>query len=144
MQVAELFPKFSLTGNIGLESVTAGQFFNADSVLFSAGPSVRWRIFDFGRIRANIHAQTARQEEALANYEKTVLTSLQDVEDALVAYAKEQVRYRASKEQVAQNQRSRDLASALYSKGRVSYFNVLDAQSLAGPGPGQPGAEPAA
>jgi outer membrane protein TolC len=91
VQTAELFPKFSLTGSGGLSTVSASDWFTGGSKFWSAGPTVQWRIFDAGRIRANIRVENAKQEEALAVYEKTVLASMQDVENALVAYAQEQV-----------------------------------------------------
>ncbi len=66
-------------------------------------------IFDAGRIRANVKVQDARQEQALASYEKTALASFEDVENALVGYAKEQVRRRSLEESMsdyAQRQQS--------------------------------------
>ncbi len=128
VQTAELFPKFSLTGVAGLQSVSASDWFAGGSKFWSAGPTVQWRVLDAGRIRANIRVQTAKQEEALAVYEKTVLTSLQDVENALVAYAKEQVRYRSLKDEADANRRGVELANELYTKGLADFLNVLDAQ----------------
>jgi outer membrane protein TolC len=89
---------------------------------------VQWRILDFGRVRAEVQAQTAVQEAALASYEKVALTSLQEAENALVAYAQEQNRHAALAVEVAQNRRSLGMADALYDKGRVSYLDVLDAR----------------
>jgi multidrug efflux system outer membrane protein len=97
---ADLFPKFSLTGAAGYESVSASDWFAGASKMWSLGPTVQWNVFDAGRIRANIKIQNARQEQALANYEKTMLASFQDVENALVGYAKEQVRRRSLEEAV--------------------------------------------
>jgi NodT family efflux transporter outer membrane factor (OMF) lipoprotein len=128
VQTAELFPKFSLMGVAGLQSVSASDWFTGGSKFWSAGPTVQWRIFDAGRIRANVRVQTAKQEEALALYEKTVLTSLQDVENALVAYAQEQVRYGSLKDQVVADQRAVELANELYTKGLADFLNVVDAQ----------------
>ena len=62
-------PKFSLTGDVGLQSVSASDWFTAGSRFWSAGPTAQWRIFDAGRIRANIRVQNARQEQALVQYE---------------------------------------------------------------------------
>jgi NodT family efflux transporter outer membrane factor (OMF) lipoprotein len=128
VQTAELFPKFSLTGVAGLNSVSASDWFTGGSKAWSVGPTMQWRIFDAGRIRANIQVENAKQAEALAVYEKTVLTSLQDVEDALVAYAQEQVRYRSLKEGAEADQRAVELANELYTKGLADFLNVLDAQ----------------
>ena len=125
---ADLFPKFSLTGLGGFESTSASDWFNPDSRFWSVGPTVQWRIFDAGRIRANIRVQDARQEQALAAYERTVLTSFEEVENSLVAYAKEQIRRRSLEDAVKSSQDSLHLANQLYSNGLVSFINVLDAE----------------
>src|SRR5205085_5740064 len=90
--------------------------------------SVSWPIFDAGRIRSNIEVTNAQQEEALATYQSTVLRALEDVENALVAYDREQERRIALSQSVASNRRAVDLATQLYSRGLVDFLNVLDAQ----------------
>ena len=85
---ADLYPKFSLSGAFGVQSISASDWFSAPSRFWSIGPTIRWPIFDAGRIRANIEVRNARQEQALTAYEKTVLTAFEDVENALVSYAK--------------------------------------------------------
>jgi multidrug efflux system outer membrane protein len=120
------FPKFSLTGDFGSESVSTGKWFESSSRFWSFGPNFQWRLFDFGRVRAEVNAQTAVQEESLVAYQKAVLTSLREAESAVVAYAQEQNRRRALAEAVADDQRSLELANALYAKGRVNYLDVLD------------------
>ena len=62
---ADLFPKFSLTGIAGLQSISAGNWFDYASRYWSAGPTVQWEIFEAGSIRANVRVQNARQEQAL-------------------------------------------------------------------------------
>jgi NodT family efflux transporter outer membrane factor (OMF) lipoprotein len=125
---ADLFPKFYLTGLAGFQSTSASDWFTGDSKFWSVGPTAQWRIFDAGRIRANIRVQNARQEQALAAYEKTVLMSFEDVENSLVAYAKEQIRRRSLEDAVKSSQDSLRLASQLYSNGLASFINVLDAE----------------
>jgi outer membrane protein TolC len=68
------------------------------------------------------------QEAALATYEKTALTSLQEAENALVGYAQEQIRHRALADEAAQNRRSLDMANGLFAAGRVNFLDILDAQ----------------
>jgi len=128
VETAELFPKFSLTGTGGFQSVSASDWLTAGSRYWSAGPTVTWRFLDFGRIRARIKAADARQEQALATYEKTVLTAFQDVENALVAYANEQSRFKALNESVTANRRALELANELYSKGLGDFLSVLDSE----------------
>jgi multidrug efflux system outer membrane protein len=128
VQTAELFPKFSLVGAAGLQSLSASDWFTGGSRHWSAGPTVTWRVFDFGRVRSQIQAANAREEQALAVYERTVLIALEDVENALVVYAKEQERYRSLQEQVKANRRAVALANERYTKGVADFLNVLDAE----------------
>lgn len=123
---ADLFPKFSLTGN--LDSISVSDWFSGGSRFWAFGPTVQWRIFDAGRIRANIRVQTAREEQALAAYEKSVLTAFEDVENALVAYAKEQERHHCLKQAVDANREALHLANQNYANGLANFINVLDAE----------------
>jgi len=125
---ADLFPKFSLTGVAGFQSVSASDWFTAGSRFWSVGPTVTWKIFDAGQIRANVRVQNARQEQALAAYEQTTLTAFEDVENSLVAYAKEQTRRRSLADAVTSSQNSLDLSKKLYTNGLTDFVNVLDAE----------------
>jgi outer membrane protein, multidrug efflux system len=125
---SEWFPKISLTGDAGFESVSVSKWFEPGSRFWSIGPSVRWNALDFGRVRAQVRAQTAVQEAALAAYQKAVLVSLQEAENAIVAYAQEQNRHHALADAVAENRRSLELADSLYKNGRVNFLDVLDAR----------------
>ena len=125
---ADLFPKFFLTGAAGFEGISASQWFTAGSQFWSAGPTMQWRIFDAGRIRSNIKVQNARQEQALASYEKTVLTAFEEVENDLVLYAQEQVRRRSLADAVVSSQKSLDTANKLYANGLTDFLRVLDAE----------------
>ena len=125
---ADLYPKFYLTGLTGAESISADDWFSGGSRFWSVGPTVTWRAFDFGRIRANIHVQDARQEQALASYEETTLRAFEDVENALVAYAKEQTRRQELAEAVTSAQKSLDLSQRLYTNGLTDFVNVLEAE----------------
>lgn len=122
---ADLFPRFSLTGDFGFSAEDFGKLFNAGSRQYSIGPSVTWPIFEAGRIKANIRVENARQEQAAIGYERAVLTSLADVEDALIAYWKEQVRRESLSEAVKSSQRAVDLSNELYSRGLTDFLNVL-------------------
>jgi outer membrane protein TolC len=89
---------------------------------------VRWPIFTAGRIRQGIEVQNARQEQALIRYEQTVLTSLEEVEDALVACGKEQAHHQALAQSEAANRRALELAAQRYRSGLVDFLNVLETQ----------------
>lgn len=124
----DLFPRFSLTGSFGFESSNSARLFDGESRFWSVGPAVRWPLFDAGRVRNNVRVQDARQEAALALYDKAILTSLEDVENALVSYAREQDRREALVESEASAKRATDLASELYSRGLTDFLSVLEAQ----------------
>jgi outer membrane protein TolC len=128
VQTAELFPKLSLPGTAGLQSFSASDWLTGGSRYWSVGPTVTWRIFDYGRIHAQIRGANARQEQALDTYQQAVLAAFQDVEDALVAYANEQTRYKALDDSVVANRRSLEIANALYTTGNGDFLNVLDSQ----------------
>jgi outer membrane protein, multidrug efflux system len=128
VQTAELFPKFSLTGVGGFQSFSASDWFTAGSKYWSAGPTVTWRILDYGRVRSQIKAASAQADQSLASYEKTVLMSFEDVENSLVAYANEQARYKALGDAVAANRASLELANDRYNNGLADFLNVLDAE----------------
>jgi multidrug efflux system outer membrane protein len=126
--VADLFPKLSLTGSLGLQSDQLANLPLGSSRFWSIGPSLSWPVFDAGRIRANIQVQNAREEQRLAQYEQVVLTSLEEVENALVAYSREQVRRHKLTEAVEANQRAVELANELYIRGLGDFLNVLESQ----------------
>jgi multidrug efflux system outer membrane protein len=126
--VADLFPKFNLTGSLGLESVNLKTLANASSEFWSFGPSITWKIFSAGQVQANIRVQDARQDEAFIQYRQAVLNSLADVEDALVAYNQEQARQKSLQHAVDSNRRALDLAKQLNTAGVVDFLNVLTAQ----------------
>ena len=125
---AELYPKLSLLGSIGLESLSAGDLFSAGSRAYSVGPTVTWPVFHAGAIRKNIEAESAAQEQALSRYEATVLTALEEVENALVAFASEQDRRQALEEATRAARRSAELSEKQYVAGHVDFSGVLESQ----------------
>jgi len=126
--MAELFPKFSLTGSFGPQAWNINHLLERDSLSWSIGPGFSWPIFDGWRIRSNIEIQNAVQEQALATYEQTVLVAFQEVENALVAYTNERDRYVALVDAVEASQLSRELSNELYTTGLGSFLNLLEAQ----------------
>ncbi len=125
---ADLFPRFSLTGSFGFESSEADDLFDASSRTWGFGPSVRWNILDAGRIRRLIDAASEREKQALIAYEQTILTSLEDVENALVRLTNEQARNQALIDAVNANKRAVALADERYRSGVGDFLNVLESQ----------------
>ncbi|HEY3243446.1 MAG TPA: efflux transporter outer membrane subunit [Phycisphaerae bacterium] len=126
--MADLFPKFSIAGSFGPAASDIRRLLDHRSLGWSIGPDINWPIFEGGRIRANIEVQNARQEQALATYEKVVLTAFQDVESALIAYTNEKTRLESLARAVRADQRALELSNELYSRGLTAFLNVLDSQ----------------
>jgi NodT family efflux transporter outer membrane factor (OMF) lipoprotein len=126
---SDLFPKFSLTGLAGVQSTSAGNWFQYASKYWQAGPTVQWELFEAGSIVANIHVQNAKQEEALDQYQQTVLTALGDTESALSAYAREQVRRESLNQSVVANREALNLATQLYKSGLADFLKVLQSET---------------
>jgi outer membrane protein, multidrug efflux system len=125
---ADLFPKFYLTGAAGLQSIEATDLFDGGSRFWSLGPSIRWPIFNGGKIRQNIRVQNARQEQALLRYEQSVLTALEEVENALVAFGQEQHRRQALTDSEQASGLAVTLANDRYRGGLADFLDVLEAQ----------------
>lgn len=125
---AELYPQFSLTGFLGLQSTDAGDLFSSDSINWSVGLPIRWRLFAGGAIRSQIAAEEARTEQLLAGYERTVLLALEEVEDAMVSYDKEIVRREHLTNSVDATKRSLELVLTQYRAGLADFQNVLDTE----------------
>lgn len=125
---ADLFPKLSLSGSVGYQNSQFSSLTDRNNRFWSFGPSASWPIFDAGRIGSNIELQKALQEESLLAYQKTVLTALQEVENALIASAKEQEHRKLLVDAVTANRKAVDLATQLYTQGQTDFLNVLQAQ----------------
>jgi NodT family efflux transporter outer membrane factor (OMF) lipoprotein len=125
---AAQYPNFSLLGSIGWEALSAGNLFTTAARGTSLGANLAQPIFNAGRIRQTIAVQNALQEQALATYESTLLTALQDVENALVAYAQEQQRHDALQAGAVAAQNAATLALDQYTAGLVDFQVVLETQ----------------
>ena len=125
---ADLFPKFSLTGTVSWQSNLLNAWWTVASRTASFGPLVTWPIFQGGAIVSNIRVQEALRDQAFITYQKTVLTAFQDVENALIAFAKEQEHYKSLKDSVGANSKAVELSLRLYSEGLLDFLNVLVAQ----------------
>jgi len=126
--VADFFPQFSLTGTANYQSNVLRSLFAADNLSWSAGPGVTWPIFQGGSILANVRVQQALRDQAGVTYRKTVLTALEEVEDALVALDNEEDHRKALAEAVVQNRRALDLSTSLYTQGQADFLTVLVAE----------------
>ncbi len=124
---ADLYPKFSLSGSIGLETLSLKNL-SSGTASFSGGPSITWAIFKGGAIRQNIELQSALQEEALVQYESVILSALKEVENALRAYVETQERRKSLSVATLAAQKAAELAQQKYHAGLTDFTSVLDAQ----------------
>jgi NodT family efflux transporter outer membrane factor (OMF) lipoprotein len=127
---ADLFPRFSLTGSFGTSSDKLPPMTDSRSIFWSVGPSVSWNVFDGNRIRSNIKVQNARQEQFLYTYEQTILTSLEEVENAVTSYTQNVIRREALRRAVEASRRSVELAVGRFAGGQGvgDLLDVLVAQ----------------
>ena len=130
---SDLYPRFALTGSIGLLSSDTNQsdlndLFDSDSIAYSFGPSASWNILNYGRLKNQVRVQDARLEELIVNYQNTVLQAAREVEDGISSYVGGRAQSEYLGESVKAAQRSVDLALVQYREGAVDYQRVLDTQ----------------
>jgi outer membrane protein, multidrug efflux system len=124
---ADLFPKFNLAGSINMQATNLNKL-RWDQRSWSYGSSAGWEIFNAGRVSYNIEVQKSLRQQSILTYQKTVLTAIQDVENALIAYANEQEHHKALIDAVTANRKAVELSTQLYVEGQTDFISVLDAQ----------------
>ncbi|MCX7100200.1 MAG: TolC family protein, partial [Methylobacter sp.] len=124
---AELYPKVNLAAFIGLQNSKITDF-TPIGKSWSSAASLTMPIFNWGKINANINSKKTQFEQAFLSYKATVLSSFQEVEDALIANSQEQDRHKALAQAVAANQTAVQLATERYQKGLTAFLDVLESQ----------------
>lgn len=127
---SDLFPRFSLDGDFGWAAEEGKNLFDESAIGWSIGPAIRWQLLNFGRVTSNIEAAQARADQAIDVYELIVLRSLEETENAIGSYRREQERRESLKAAVSSSQRAVQLADQLYRQGLTSFQDVLDAQRV--------------
>ena len=125
---AEWFPRFTLFGSAGRQASQLHEITLGMGNFFSAGPAVSLPIFTGARIRSNIRVQDARLQQVVIGYRSTVLSALEETENALVNYSEEQSRRERLENAVKSNEEAVRLSSELYKAGLTDFLSVLDAQ----------------
>ena len=128
MAVAEYYPKISLAGALGFDGLSAGRFLSAESFQPQAMAGLRWRVFDFGRVDAEVAQANSAHARALLAYRQSVLRAAEDVENAFTSLAQLQIEIQELTDEVAALRRARDTSQALYLAGASSLTDVLDAE----------------
>ncbi len=124
---SELYPKFNLAEFLGVQNTNITNF-TPIGKSWSLGATLTMPLFNWGRLNANIKSKEAQYQQSLLGYQKTVLTAFKEVEDALVAYDKEQQKQLALQQAVTANQQAVQLATERYEKGLSNFINVLSSQ----------------
>ncbi|WP_020587105.1 efflux transporter outer membrane subunit [Desulfobacter curvatus] len=132
---ADLYPKLTLSGSIGVDALSPAELIdNALDPSYwarSLAANLSHTLFDGGSIRKNIKVQNSLQEQSLIQYETAILSALEEVENALVAYAKEQIRLEHLTIAVQQAMTAEDLAQKKYESGLIDFTTVLTSQQTA-------------
>jgi len=125
---ATKYPSLNLSGSLGLNSLATSTLLDPETATANLVAGITSPIFDAGRIRANIEAASASEEQAIQNYRSTVLTALTETENALVACRRSAERL-ATLEKATQLARESDqLARQRYQAGEIDFLQVLDSQ----------------
>ena len=125
---AEYFPRISLTGLAGLVSGDVGDWFDSDAATWAVGAGLSGSIFTGGRISGNVKQAEALQQQSLFNYQQTILTALQEVEDALISTEKAREKLLSDGRRVKALSEYSRIARLRYDNGYTSYIEVLDSE----------------
>lgn len=128
--MAEYYPKLSLSALLGFESLGAAGLFTANSFQPQAALGLRWSLFDFGRIDAEVARAKGANHEALAQYRQSLLRATEDVENALVTLVQLEQQSLELQDEVAARQRARGAAQLAYQGGALSLTEVLEEDRL--------------
>ncbi|MFL5340397.1 MAG: efflux transporter outer membrane subunit [Gemmataceae bacterium] len=121
---AELYPHFSIGGNVGYAAQRFPDLFSGKAFTGSVGPSFTWNVLNYGRLVNNVRLQDARFQELIAGYQQAVLTANQDVENGLVTFLKAQERTRLQASAVNDAERAVKIALEQYRAGTVDLTRV--------------------
>ena len=128
MAQAALLPSFKLSGSIGIEALTRSPLANSGGFFYSLLGGITAPIFNRGKLKSQVEIQDAIREQALVTYEQTVLTALQEVENALVALARNRERSEALSRAAEAARHAAALARQRYSAGVIDFQSVLDTE----------------
>jgi multidrug efflux system outer membrane protein len=128
--VADLFPRVTFNGAIGLEAESFSGLGKPGSDMRSFGPAITWAALDYGHVRSRIKAAGAVADAQIAQYQKTVLTSLEETENALVDFGRTRARREFLAESVKASQAAANLAHTQFDNGATDFLTVLDAERV--------------
>ena len=125
---ATKYPSLNLTGSLGLDTASSRKLFDPESAAANLAGNITSPIFDAGRIKANIEASRASEDQAISNYRKTVLTALSETENALIACRRSAERLTSLEKATRLARESDEVARQRYQAGEIDFLDVLDSQ----------------
>jgi NodT family efflux transporter outer membrane factor (OMF) lipoprotein len=125
---ADYLPRLSLGGTAGYSATAFNSLGDGGTFRYAVGPVISWPALNLGRVKARVDVSRAREVEAQAQYNQTVLRALQEVETSLVRYRTSRARVERIQEAAAASERAAELARARFSGGVADFLQVLDAE----------------
>jgi outer membrane protein, multidrug efflux system len=125
---ADLYPQLTLTGVISVDSRNVETLFTGESLAHSIGPSLRWNILSFGRVKNRIAAQDEKFQAAVAKYRETILLATEEALGSMVSFHEENERKIALTNASMASQQAVELALEQYRTGLVNFQSVLETQ----------------
>ena len=125
---ADLYPRITISGVLGLLAGRGSLFGTTDSRAWAVTPALRWSAFDLGSAKARLRGAQAVTQEALAQYEKTMVLALEEADTALVTYRQQQERLVKLTDAVRESARAATIARARYREGVADFLALLDAE----------------
>ncbi len=126
--VAEKYPQISILGTVAVEAKDIDLLFTSGSLAHQVGPSVRWNILNFNQLNNAIAGRGAEFRIAVVNYQRTVLTAVQEVEDGLVTFHRQGERAAELMRAVDATGRAVQRSEVRYERGLIGFQPVLDSQ----------------
>lgn len=124
----ELFPRISLTGNVGTSARMFSDLFTSGGFNYAFGGLVDWPLLQGGKLRADIAAAEAGAEGRLAAYEQTVLKAFEETENALTRYGREWQSLKSYRTAAKAQQEAFEIAKLRYESGEDEFLILLDAE----------------
>jgi len=128
VEVAEFYPQLNLIGDFGWTATNSSDIGSSTAERWRIGPSLSWRILDFGRVRQRVRAAEARAEGAYAVFEETLLLALEETENGLAGYRATTTTVAALSEALDHSRIASELANLRFDNGVADYLAVLDAE----------------
>jgi NodT family efflux transporter outer membrane factor (OMF) lipoprotein len=125
--IAEYYPHVSIGAAVGFASMATSELLSRDASQGQAFSGLRWRLFDFGRIDAEVAIARGRERAALAAYRNAVLKATEDVETALSRLTQRGIETKILDRQVVALRTAREQTQLAYQNGVVGLIDVLDA-----------------